>query len=110
MAKFPASFSVTSPRYRKRTHDGWTYQVTRRETGVTYRRTVFSATIWTPGIGQGKYLHSFHSFDQADAAARLWIEEADARRREQRRRYDERVASAVSKSIQRGARRSERSK
>ncbi len=98
-----APSSGVSPRYRKRTHQGWTYQVTRRETGVTYRQTIYSATIWSPGIGRGEYLHSFRTFDQADAAARRWIEEADVVRREQQQRCSQRVSRVVSQSLRHDA-------
>ena len=59
-------------------HNGWLFEVSRARVGVTVRRDVFSLTIRDE---EGSMLHRLTGFtkrDQAIAAARKWIDDAQA--------------------------------
>ena len=56
-------------------YEGWNYQISQSESGVTVRRRVFQGTLWYGGMAHREYLSGFSSVAAARHALQSRIQE-----------------------------------
>ena len=72
--KFHSYARIGTSQHAGKEHRGWSYEFNSHEAGLSVKRTSYSVSIFDTNGNQVEYLRDFMSIEQADRAAREWID------------------------------------